>query len=181
MKSQWLGAGLDALRKGGVGAVRVERLAAEVGVTKGSFYHHFANLDGLVKSLLFFWEAEATEAVIRTLDQVKDPRERLRRLFELSWDRVDHLKAEAALAAAAVAGDPRILPTYLRVNKRRFHYTRSIYRALGLAAREAERMALVAYGSYLGTLQLVALGGGPFRSRAELREHAAHLARTLLP
>ena len=62
MKAQWLSAGLEALRKGGVGAVRVERLAVGVGVTKGSFYHHFRDRNALLEAVLEYWSREMTDA-----------------------------------------------------------------------------------------------------------------------
>jgi AcrR family transcriptional regulator len=55
VRAQWLQAGLDALRKGGVGAVRVERLGAGLELTKGSFYHHFRDRAALLDALLEFW------------------------------------------------------------------------------------------------------------------------------
>jgi AcrR family transcriptional regulator len=58
VRAQWLNAGLQALRKGGVGAVRVERLAADVGVTKGSFYHHFRDRGALLEEVLDYWARE---------------------------------------------------------------------------------------------------------------------------
>jgi AcrR family transcriptional regulator len=180
-REDWLGAALAALAEGGIGAVAVEPLARRLEVTKGSFYNYFAGLDAFFAALLAWWEAEATEEVIRELDAIADPSARLERLFSRSWDRVDHLRAEAALAAAAVAGDPRVRPSYLRVNKRRLDYVRSLYRAFGLPAAEADRWAATAYGTYLGTLQLVALGSGQFRTSADLRAHVAHLGRTLVP
>ena len=57
-----MSAGLDALRKGGVAAVRVERLAGDVGVTKGSFYHHFRDRGALLDALLDYWAREMTDA-----------------------------------------------------------------------------------------------------------------------
>ena len=57
MRAQWLSAGLEALRKGGVAAVRVERLAADVGVTKGSFYHHFRDRGALVSVVAVLFAA----------------------------------------------------------------------------------------------------------------------------
>jgi AcrR family transcriptional regulator len=52
VRSQWVNAGLDALRKGGVGAVRVERHAGAVGVNKGRFYHHVRDRGALLVALL---------------------------------------------------------------------------------------------------------------------------------
>jgi AcrR family transcriptional regulator len=180
-KSDWLEAALQALSETGLRGVAIEPLARGLRVTKGSFYSYFPSLDALIAELLAMWEELATEAVIRSLDAIADPKERLAQLFAASWDRVDHLKAEAALGAAAVAGDPRVRPAYLRVNRRRLAYTRQLYADLGLPPKQAQRFALTAYGAYLGTLQLVALDTGAFGSQSELRHHAAHLADTLLP
>jgi AcrR family transcriptional regulator len=58
-KADWLRAARRALLRGGVGAVRVERLATDLGVTKGSFYWHFAGRPQLLDALLSEWEAEA--------------------------------------------------------------------------------------------------------------------------
>ena len=39
----WIEAALEALGDKGVSNVKVEALASTLGVTKGSFYHHFSN------------------------------------------------------------------------------------------------------------------------------------------
>jgi AcrR family transcriptional regulator len=180
-REQWIEAALAALGDSGLGALAVEPLARRLGVTKGSFYSHFEGLDAFVSAVLAFWEQAATEQVIERLETVALAAERLKRLFETVWDRSDHLKIEAALLAGAVAGEPRVRPVYLRVNRRRLGYTTELYRALGLSNEEARRYALTAYGSYLGTLLLVALEGSTFRSQAELRVHAQHLGALLVP
>src|SRR3954452_14172520 len=64
-------AGLEALRKGGVAGVRVERLAAEVGLTKGSFYWHFRDRGELLEALLDYWAREMTEAEFERIREVK--------------------------------------------------------------------------------------------------------------
>lgn len=48
-----------ALLRGGVSSVRIERLARDLGVTKGSFYWHFSDRNELLQALLEEWEAEA--------------------------------------------------------------------------------------------------------------------------
>ncbi len=52
-----------ALLKGGAAAVRVERLAGQLRVTKGSFYWHFADRDALLEALLREWEEELAIAL----------------------------------------------------------------------------------------------------------------------
>lgn len=62
-KSDWLKAARLALLKGGVEAVRVERLARSLRVTKGSFYWHFKDRDELLDLLLREWEGEMAEII----------------------------------------------------------------------------------------------------------------------
>ena len=87
MKSQWTQAGLEALRKGGVAGVRVERLAEDIGLTKGSFYWHFRGRGELLEALLEFWAREMTEAEFERISQVKGGL--ARRLATLAEDVLD--------------------------------------------------------------------------------------------
>jgi len=60
-REDWLRAARLALLRGGIGAVRVEKLARSLHVTKGSFYWHFRDRDDLLESLLREWENEVAE------------------------------------------------------------------------------------------------------------------------
>jgi len=60
-REDWLRAARLALLRGGVEAVRVERLARHLGVTKGSFYWHFKDRDDLLELLLREWESEVPQ------------------------------------------------------------------------------------------------------------------------
>lgn len=62
-REDWLRAARLALLRGGVEAVRVEKLARDLNVTKGSFYWHFKNRDELLELLLREWESEVQEIV----------------------------------------------------------------------------------------------------------------------
>lgn len=174
----WLEAAVAALAEGGIDRVAIEPLARRLGVTKGSFYHHFTSLDALVDALLAHWAHEGTEQVIAALEAIGDPRERLRRLVHVSWERLDHLRAESALAAAAAAGDARIAPVVARVTARRLAYVQQSYRALGHTPAAARRRALHALASYLGTITLV--GAGAIRDERELRAYQRYLADVLV-
>ena len=58
-RDEWLDAAAEAFASGGIEAVRVEALARELGVTKGSFYWHFADRAALLAGLLERWEQAA--------------------------------------------------------------------------------------------------------------------------
>ena len=57
-KDDWLRAARLALLKSGASEVRVERLARDLKVTKGSFYWHFKDREELLELLLREWEEE---------------------------------------------------------------------------------------------------------------------------
>jgi AcrR family transcriptional regulator len=66
-RNDWIRAARLALLRGGVEAVRVERLARDLHVTKGSFYWHFKDREELLDLLLREWEQELSEDIIPRL------------------------------------------------------------------------------------------------------------------
>ena len=148
----WSRAALDAIAAGGVDLVTVEGLARRLGVTKGSFYWHFADRPALVAAALVLWERRATEAVIAHLDTIADPGARLRRLFEISIGDEENGPVDAALAARV--DDPVVAPVVRRVSERRIAYVERTLRDLGHVPAEAARRARVLYCTYLGHFQV---------------------------
>ena len=60
---RWLHAGIAALRSAGIGAVRIDRLAQDLRLTKGSFHHHFAGMQDYRRALLERIRTQNAEAV----------------------------------------------------------------------------------------------------------------------
>ncbi len=148
----WVRAALAAVGEQGLAGVAVEPLAARLGTTKGSFYWHFRNRDALVEAVLKLWERRHTEMVIEVVAAENDPRQRLRALLFASLGDVTSAGIEVNLMASA--DQPVVAATLRRVVDRRLAFLRDIFRALGLGHGEAERRALFAYASYLGTAEL---------------------------
>src|SRR4051812_6560246 len=92
-REDWLRAARLALHRGGPDAVRVEPLASALGVTKGSFYWHFADRTALLEALVAEWEEEGA-VVAAQLSSLSGPHA-LTELIEVIGPRV----------AASVAGD----------------------------------------------------------------------------
>jgi AcrR family transcriptional regulator len=53
----WVRAALEIMASEGIGGVRIPRLCERLGVTKGSFYWHFADLDAFLAAIADQWEA----------------------------------------------------------------------------------------------------------------------------
>src|SRR5690349_22384934 len=84
-RTSWVQEGLRALGIGGPDAVRVEKLAEALGVTKGGFYWHFDDRNALLEEMLGTWERLVVdEAISRVQAGGGDARAKLRRLFALT-------------------------------------------------------------------------------------------------
>ena len=84
-REQWCQAALEQIAVGGTESVSVEGLARHLGVTKGSFYWHFADRAALITAALDSWAEDATERVIDELTPIADPSERLSALFHTTF------------------------------------------------------------------------------------------------
>lgn len=151
-RDDWLHAALEALADGGVSAVRVDVLARQLGMTRGSFYWHFRNRDALVAAALEEWERVCTTETIEQLETVTDPAERLRTLLTHALDIEALSRLEPAIASHAA--DPIVAPVLQRVTRCRVDYLAGVYTELGYEAAGARQQALVAYAAYTGWLQL---------------------------
>ncbi|MGB8814830.1 MAG: TetR/AcrR family transcriptional regulator [Paracoccaceae bacterium] len=60
----WLDAAYDALLEGGVGAVKLGPLAAKLGLSRTSFYWHFADREALLAGLIARWQGRNTGNLI---------------------------------------------------------------------------------------------------------------------
>ncbi|WP_020671087.1 TetR/AcrR family transcriptional regulator [Amycolatopsis nigrescens] len=151
-REDWVRAAIDALIEGGVAAVRVDTLARRVGITRGSFYWHFADRDELLAAALADWERLCTTEVIDSVQPVADPEQRLGTLLAHALGSDARSRLEPALMAHA--GHPVVAPVLRRVTERRMEYLTRCYRDLGLGKAAARRRAVVAYATYVGWLEL---------------------------
>jgi AcrR family transcriptional regulator len=178
-RTDWAQAALVAIGEGGLGAVAVEPLAAQLGVTKGSFYWHFANRAALINAALERWERMHTDAVIRLVDAQPDPRARLERLLRLVVGVTPEDHIEMSLLASA--DDPHVAPVLDRVTEQRIAYVSSLYEQLGHPRAEARRRGVLAVSAYLGHLQLARAAPGALpQSETEWRRHLDTMVATLL-
>ncbi len=148
----WAKAALVAIARGGVDAVAVESIAAELGATKGSFYWHFTNRDALIQAALDRWEREGTDSVIDDLEHEPDPVRRLRKVLAAAFERGPADRAEVALLANP--GHPAAVRAVRRVAERRITYISRQLEALGWDPASALDRAVLMYYVYTGYLQM---------------------------
>ena len=147
-REDWLRAAAKALEKAGPAGVRVEALARQLSVTKGSFYWHFEDRQALLLGLLDTWEALGTSDIITRVEaRGGDPRAQLLRL----WDITSHASMGPELAIRDWArGDERARQRVQRVDQRRLAYLAGKFRALGFSPAQSEQRSLLLYSLLIG-------------------------------
>jgi AcrR family transcriptional regulator len=175
----WAREALDQIAEQGVASVAVEPLARRLGVTKGSFYWHFPSRDALLQAALERWESAEQEMVFASLEQVADPRERLRALFRLVAHEV---KSHVIYSELLKALDhPAVSPVIGRVSQRRLDYLTASFRQAGLSRTAAQHRARLAYAAYVGFLQLSLQLQQPRLQHDEFEAYVEHVMQTLIP
>lgn len=169
-RSAWLAGAFEVLTEGGAAAIKVEPLAARLGVTKGSFYHHFANRRELLLAMCESWEEISTLAVIDMVDDASsEPDERLRTLFRTILTIDERGCAVEAAMHAWASADPEVAEFVARVDEQRISYVAKLIRAGGVARGLARRRAQLGYRAMIG--EFVWRGaGGPPATRTEIDE-----------
>jgi len=165
VKAQWLSAGLEALRKGGVGSVRVERLAGDVGITKGSFYHHFRDRGALLDAVIEYWSREMTDAEFERIQTLRGGL--AARLVALAQDVLEKGMGRYDPAIRAWArGDRKVAAAVAQVDRRRIKALAGFFEEGGFTPAEARTRARTFYTFLLGEPQVRA----PAREAGELEK-----------
>lgn len=145
----WVNAALQVLADRGIAGVRIESLARDLGVTKGSFYWHFKDRDALLAELLQVWRRRATLTVMERLEsRSADPVERLKGLLRFPF--ASPRAADGADIELAIRlwgrNDERARAVLAEIDELRIRFIASIFAELGFDRAEAEARAALIYG-----------------------------------
>jgi CubicO group peptidase (beta-lactamase class C family)/AcrR family transcriptional regulator len=164
-KESWMRAARRALLDRGPEGVRVEPLARDLGVTKGSFYWHFADRGELLEALLVEWEQE-TALLTEALRQA-DPRGELPAIVaELDRRNVASERGDSPSDAAIfawAASDPEVAR---RANHAEAERMRLFRRLTG--KKELADLFYYAYHGFLLRRRRVPEAAGDFASIARM-------------
>lgn len=165
----WVEAALAALVEGGIGAVRIDPLARRLGVSRGSFYWHFADREALLKALLAAWDSRNTRPFLAVLDPPETaPLTAILRYFEIWRQQRDFDPGLDAALRDWARTAPEVAEAVRGADYRRMAVLETLFLRLGYEPTEALVRARASYYHQVG---YYALG---IRQSAEER-------RTLLP
>lgn len=149
-QNEWLEQGLIALHESGVDALTIDLMCQRLGVTKGSFYHHFANRTEYLRALLTYWEERYTSQFIAYAEQGDTPLAKMRRLTHLIVDIDSSTDVEATIRLWAFH-EPMAREFVERVDRRRIDYVRDLGLQLTGNAEHADTIARIAYAILVGS------------------------------
>lgn len=136
----WLILGLKSLTTSGPQALRAERLARDIGATKGSFYWHFKDVADFKMALLGYWERNTTQR-----SESETPRAAAERLLALADTQASKNDPHASFANAELAmrawarEDAVAQETLARVDQNRIDDLAEILADLGLTNADFPR------------------------------------------
>ncbi|ALS31827.1 hypothetical protein PTRA_a0472 [Pseudoalteromonas translucida KMM 520] len=151
-KDDWIEAATNVLVSGGgISHVKIDNLAKELKITRGSFYYHFSNREELLTAVLDKWRTSATESVISSL-RIKhtSPKEQLISLAALPLKgkrAYDAASTELALRAWA-RRDKVARATLEEIDKYRVSFIQSLFTEMTNDKQKSEDLAFLFY-SYL--------------------------------
>ena len=144
----WVDAATEVLVDHGIDHVRVDVLATQLAVTRGSFYWHFRDREDLLRRVLQAWSNRTTAQLTARLENARDdPVLQLRDVISLPFrGRAAQKAARIELAIRAWARrDPMAQTALDASDAARLDYHASIFKALGFAPAEVRARAFMLY------------------------------------
>lgn len=151
-KEDWIDLGLQELAAHGSEAVKLEAICKAAKLTRGSFYHHFADHESFLTGLAEHWLARQTTDVADAIDPDAPPTEQSAALNDAAM-RIDY-RLELGIRELA-----RRLPAIEMIVKQadavRIDVVRALYqRRYGIDEDIAEALAFIEYAAFSGIILL---------------------------
>ena len=143
--AEWVNAGLKALAKSGFSALKADTLANRLGISRGSFYWHFADVSAFHAAILQHWREIALENIIDEIEGAAD--DRLEALLYRAF--AGDTGIERAVRAWATA-DTRARAAVEAVDVERIGYLRKLLIEAGVHPSAAGTRARIMNWCYLG-------------------------------
>lgn len=150
-RTQWLDQGLLTLADKGPQYVKIDVLCQELGVTKGSFYHHFNHHADFVSALLDHWESTHTRQLIEAVASATTASERAERLSQLVYSK--DMRPEVAMRAWGKS-HPEVAARVNAVDTQRLQYLTELAVSMGANEKQAKLLARMGYAQLVGIQHL---------------------------
>ena len=151
-RAGWVAAAIDILAEEGVQGMRIEVLAKNFGVTKGSFYWHFKDRQDLFGAVLETWrDGRLRDIHKQTIAVPGREHEQLLHLIDIYGSTRNRKGISIELAVREWARrDEQAAAVVAEVDTGRLECTRKLFLARGLADEEAKSRSVLLYAYVFG-------------------------------
>jgi AcrR family transcriptional regulator len=143
----WLDRGLETLAESGFTALKAEPLAKAMGVSRGSFYWHFADISAFHAAVLKHWRDVAAEQVIANLEAMSNTDDPLPTLLRQAFG--GRRTLEQAVRSWATV-DRAARSAVQAIDRRRVGYVEKLFERSGVPPAVARARAQIFYWAFLG-------------------------------
>jgi AcrR family transcriptional regulator len=169
-REEWIAGAFAALCDGGIESLRIEKLAARLGVTKGSFYHYFKSRRALHLVMLEEWERIGTSQIIARVEGAEaDPLDQLYALADRTFSGDPTSDAIETALRSWARSDETVAEALARVDTRRVRFVASLLERIGLPPQLAKQRATMMYRLMIGEFSW-RLAGGPKSTEREIAD-----------
>ena len=142
------------MREEGIVGLRLSKLLDRLGVTTGSFYHHFEDMDDYLTRLAEYFSVEQVNKLAEKIEQAShDPVERIINMARLGV-KEDLFSLDAAMRVWA-ASDKRAAAAMVAVERRVLSFLSAAFEDLGFETDSARFRAKILLSANVTTLHSV--------------------------
>ena len=173
----WVEAGLAEIDAVGVDGLSVQAVARRLGVSKGGFYHQFADRQELLVAVLGLWEQRYVTDFGAQAMAITDPSERIHAVLVRA---VVELRPTVLVRLIAAAEEPVVAAVLERAARARVEMLERTFVELGCDSATARRRAVLGYATFLGFAQIAVQLPEEFASEDSLARYAAEFEHLVL-
>ena len=146
-RNDWLAAGFDVLVSDGAVGLTLDTLTRKLNVTKGSFYHHFQNVEDYKNALLESWEQQYTIRVVAMSETTGDPSQVFNRFLATLASELPNIEIRVRSWAFQ---DEQARAYVQRVDEARVAQAQVWFEKLGHDSTQAEGLSRMFYALLIG-------------------------------
>jgi AcrR family transcriptional regulator len=151
-KEDWLETGIKILGEYGLNGLTIERMCEELGVTKGSFYHHFEGMGDFEGQLIAYW----ADIYLSPPGDIPDDRQArlvlLDRIMEETFSPIT--EPEVAVRMWAYQ-DERVSEYVEKVDAVRLDFALKVFRGFSGDEESAQLMADMLFTMLIGSITML--------------------------
>jgi AcrR family transcriptional regulator len=152
VRTDWLAAGFEVLLNEGAVSLTLDTLTRKLNVTKGSFYHHFRNVEDYKNALLESWEQQYTTRVIAISEASSDPTQVFENFLSALASEIPDI--ERCLRSWAFQ-DEQVRAYVQCVDEARVAQARVWFEKMGHDSTQAEWLARMLYALLIGCYSII--------------------------